>query len=693
MESSNEPLFSWLHLSDIHFGHGSAAERAHRELVLNQFERDYLKAKDWGAPSPEAVLVTGDIGFSGDALGRQEYSQASSWLLRLTDQLHLKSHNIYLVPGNHDAPRLKEPGEVEKLEEIRSGTRRLDDVLDDAPVRELLAGRMKPYREMAAQLNPHAGSGAPQDALCWVHALTARSGLPVRLMGLNTAILANDDQDKGKLWMGRRQLVRAFKDSTPDELLIALAHHPLGWLGDGAEVALWLESRADIFLSGHLHELESVSTQRSGGRRFVHVASGALHEVPAPKEKPVPFGFNFGAVYAGPHGKLQLRIWPFIWTKHHEFLPDSAHLREPMKYYATHDLEGATPAQAQGGASAADRVEPRPQRQPGGPLRTDDPAYIPRRSDDEALGIAQQQAETLVIKAPLQMGKSSLLGRYLEECRQSGKRTVQLDFLMFEERVLRDYPSLLNFLAAEILRALELPPELKPEIGSHQEMCHFIEDRVLQAVQEPLVLAFDQVDRVLGRPYQEDLFYLFRYWHNKRSADALARWARLGIALVISTEPYLLISDAHRSPFSVVSAIKLQPFGTRECLEFNRRYGDFLKPEQVEELHRLLGGNPHLMHVAYYLMTGRGRVKFDELKQKAHEDGGPFRDHLRGLRKQLTQGGTIRLLEAMKQIIEYGTVPDEDAFQRLSGAGLCQREEGRIRASCELYVRAFGGAR
>ena len=598
MGSTSEPLFSWLHLSDIHFGHGSATEREHRRLVLDQLLRDLHKAEQWGAPKPDAVLVTGDIGFSGDAMDRQEYAQASSWLRRLAERLEIAPYAIHLVPGNHDVSRArKEDGRIfELLQELRGGTRRLDDVLDEADARELLAGRMKRYRELVAQLSPQASGGEPQDALAWSRSLKVREGLRLRLVGLNTALLANDDQDRGQLRLGLRQLGRASQDSITDELVIALAHHPLAWLGDGPQVEGWLESRVDILLCGHLHEQGSVSTQRSGGRRSVHIASGALHEVPAPGELPVRFAFNFGGVYPGPDGKLQLRVWPFVWTKRYEFRPDSDHLREPGKYYATHDLETPAPAgvgaQEEPGArrgpgeqrsgTAGPTVDPRHQPRPGGALGANEPVYIPRPADEEARDAALQHAATVVIKAPWRMGKSSLLLRYLAECHRSGKRTALMDFSVFEEEVLADYPTLLSFLAERLLRELRLPREPRPAIRSQMEMTYFVEDRILSAISEPLVLAFDQVDRILGKSYQQGFFSMLRNWHNERAREPPTAWARLGTALVISTEPYLLIPSADLSPFNVSSPIELSPFGTDESRELNRRYGNLLTEEQVE---------------------------------------------------------------------------------------------------------------
>ena len=72
---------------------------------------------------------------------------------------------------------------------------------------------------------------------------------------------------------------------------------------------------------------------------------------------------------------------------------------------------------------------------------------------------------------------------------------------------------------------------------------NFIEDAILAHVPEPTTFAFDEVDRILGRPYQCDFFAMLRMWHNNR-AQPLSVWESVDLALVIATEPYLLIDAA-----------------------------------------------------------------------------------------------------------------------------------------------------
>lgn len=106
---------------------------------------------------------------------------------------------------------------------------------------------------------------------------------------------------------------------------------------------------------------------------------------------------------------------------------------------------------------------------------------------------------------------------------------------------------------------------------------------------------------------------------------------------MISTEPYLLIDDAHRSPFNVRPPLELQPFTREECQQLNRGYQHLLSDAQVAALRELVGGHPFLTRVAYYRLMGPGARSFSQLLDEAPAEHGPFGDHLRALLARLRQ--------------------------------------------------------
>jgi hypothetical protein len=254
---------------------------------------------------------------------------------------------------------------------------------------------------------------------------------------------------------------------------------------------------------------------------------------------------------------------------------------------------------------------------------------------------------------------------------------------------LADYPTFLSNLAADVLDKLGIETQSPPVLKSQPDFSRFIQKQVLGVVQKPVVLAFDEVDRILGQDYQSSFFSLLRYWHERRTDPTQTAWARLELALIISTEPYLLIDDALRSPFNVRAPIELQPFTKDECRELNRRYGQLLSDDQFARLYELLNGHPYLTRLAYYHLTRKSSLDFATLMRTAHEPNGPFGDHLRTLLSKVRQSPKQDLLAALRQVINHGTAP-AGAFERLQGAGLCRKEDGRLMPSNQLYARFFG---
>jgi hypothetical protein len=330
--------------------------------------------------------------------------------------------------------------------------------------------------------------------------------------------------------------------------------------------------------------------------------------------------------------------------------------------------------------------DPRILRAPGGALRPDDPFYIRREADERIDLAAGSRGETIVIKAPRQMGKSSLLVRYLEACRAAGKHFAFVDFQSFGEHDLADYGSLLSRLATALLRGFKLPAEKLPPLSDQLALTHFIEDSILTQVPETTTFAFDEVDRILGRPYQRDFFAMLRMWHNNR-AQPLSVWESIDLALVIATEPYLLIDVADQSPFNVSVPIPLQGF-SREALDhLNVAYGDALNPCELDTLFDLLAGQPYLTRLALYYIVGSPAMSFSDLMAHATTSEGPFGDHLKALLLKLEYHPG--LLDALQRAIRNGTLPDEETYYRLRGAGLVTRDDSRIGPANMLYARFF----
>jgi hypothetical protein len=80
-------------------------------------------------------------------------------------------------------------------------------------------------------------------------------------------------------------------------------------------------------------------------------------------------------------------------------------------------------------------------------------------------------------------------------------------------------------------------------------------------------------------------------------------------------------------------------------------------------------------------------MSFADMTAHATSSEGPFGDHLKALLFKLECHPG--LLDALCQAIRKGTLPDEETYYRLRGAGLVTRDDSRIRPANMLYERFF----
>lgn len=339
------PLLGWLHLADLHFGHGSSGHRYNQQRVLATLADDVRKqVSDGMVAQPDLILITGDIAFSGGDLNRapveDEYGHAATWLAALASSLNVPDDRIVLVPGNHDVQRSadRDPATKNLVEALRSGARSMDDAFHDPAEMARLMTRQAKYRAFVSLYARPQSSGFP-----WATYAFAVRELAVRLLGFNTAMLAADDHDQGRLRVGERMLTELLSGlaqaAESTQLVLSLSHHPLvgGWLADEPVVKGWLRRHVHCHLAGHVHEAQSESARSGSGAEWLCITAGAAHAEAMPKGVPAGHGYNIAAVVDTPEG-VKLRIWPRKFSDSNaDFRPDIDKVN-PQTLYAEHDL-------------------------------------------------------------------------------------------------------------------------------------------------------------------------------------------------------------------------------------------------------------------------------------------------------------------------------------------------------------------
>jgi predicted MPP superfamily phosphohydrolase len=207
---NHDILFSWIHISDMHMGHGDARNGLDQKLVLQALRDDIEKlARDL---RPSAVFVTGDIGFSGATKKLTEYQDAREWLISIAKAAGLEKKDIFVVPGNHDIQRDLNDRDLQRLvRALRIGEEELDTALANDKDAVHLKKRLANYLDFAKDFAPAAISNsskkenrAGMHELFWIHEIERE--IKIRIIGFNTALLSANDQDQGKLRLGKQQL-------------------------------------------------------------------------------------------------------------------------------------------------------------------------------------------------------------------------------------------------------------------------------------------------------------------------------------------------------------------------------------------------------------------------------------------------------------------------------------------------------
>ena len=270
----------------------------------------------------------------------------------------------------------------------------------------------------------------------------------------------------------------------------------------------------------------------------------------------------------------------------------------------------------------------------GGTLDIDDPWYLPRPSDATALSLARQSGQTLTIKGPRQMGKSSLLMRTIKAGLDVGKKVALLDFQLVDERSKADADIFFRQFASAISEQLELPDvvgELWDSGFSNPQNCtRYMERHVLEPLDAPCVVAIDETDSIFRTAFSPDFFAMLRSWHGLRAHPVRRSWKKLDIILSTSTEPQFFIDRSHESPFNVGVVLPLEDFSPEQVARLNAVHPRPLGDAEVQRLYALIRGHPYLTRKALYVLASSAPAcGIEELVVQATEDNGPFGDHLR----------------------------------------------------------------
>ena len=149
--------------------------------------------------------------------------------------------------------------------------------------------------------------------------------------------------------------------------------------------------------------------------------------------------------------------------------------------------------------------------EPEGQVPLNSPFYIERPPIEADCYRTILKPDALIrIKAPRQMGKSSLMTRILHHAHQHDSRTICISLEEAESTVFTNLDQFLQWLCQTVTDQLELPPEKFADFWQNSTLnikrrCgKYFEKHLFTEITQPLVLGLDEVDRVFDTTIATD---------------------------------------------------------------------------------------------------------------------------------------------------------------------------------------------
>ncbi len=329
---------------------------------------------------------------------------------------------------------------------------------------------------------------------------------------------------------------------------------------------------------------------------------------------------------------------------------------------------------------------------PSGSVPLNSPFYLERFPVEAQVYEEITKPGALVrIKAPREMGKTSLLLRLLDYGNRKGYQTVSLNLEQIDQDILSDLNRFLRWLCANASRQLQLEPQLDgywdEDIGSKVSCSLYFRGHLLENLETPLVLAIDEVNQLFEHPQvAKDVLPLLRSWYEE--AKRLPVWQKLRLIVAHSTEIYVPL-QLKQSPFNVGLPVQLSDFTLEQVQQLAQRYElGWFNGKEAQQLMGMVGGHPALVHMAIYHLS-RGEIGMSQLLQDAPTNVGIYGNHLQ--RHWATLQGQPDLLQALHTVMNCTepVVLEPILNHKLSSMGLIRQLQDKVLPGCELYRRYF----
>lgn len=330
--------------------------------------------------------------------------------------------------------------------------------------------------------------------------------------------------------------------------------------------------------------------------------------------------------------------------------------------------------------------------EPGGSDPLSSPFYLERFPIEQNCYKAIKKPGALIrIKAPMQMGKTSLLTRIKNEAKKNNYETVFLDFSLIVDinQLNSEYKFLRNFYMSIVEQLPSAPPLQEWDRSTPSTLkCTRQIKSLLKQLNKVVVLILDEVDKVF--PYLEiypGFLPMLRYWSEQANESEI--WKNLRLVLSHSTEDYGRYNIID-SPFENIGAtVKLEEFTEEQVRVLVTRHG--LDSIYTVPLMSMVGGHPYLVRKALYCLRQES-LSIEQLLNEATTNAGIYGKHLRRHLKTLQDNQDLakifKQIAASNETVEMKGNTSQQIYQ-LESMGLIKVNHNIVKARCCLYQEYF----